>query len=144
MHRTSNSGRCVISSDLFRLYGRHHSTRRSMWTLMGYGVLYPRANMTSKQLTTKNHCGMPIPFPSCGLLNPFPMTNSTFILLYQLTWAAVSASYVSLRQLRISDDGPDLHVTPIVHLTFTSTCYPSLSLSPPPCRLNSVSISPTR
>jgi hypothetical protein len=39
MHQTSNSGRCVISSDLFRLYGRHHSTRRSMWTLKGYMML---------------------------------------------------------------------------------------------------------
>jgi hypothetical protein len=35
-------------------------------------------------------------------------------------------------QLRISDDGPDLHFTPIVHLTFTSICYSSVSLSPPP------------
>jgi hypothetical protein len=67
-----------------------------MWTLMGYVVLYLRANITL-MLTTKNHCGMPIPFPSCGLLNPFLMTNSTFILLCQLSWAAVSASYVSLR-----------------------------------------------
>ena len=61
-----------------------------------------------------------------GLSN---LTTAVFICLlaYRAEWSAqilvttgVSASYVSLRQLRLSDDGPDLHFSLIVYFHLLS------------------------
>ena len=63
----------------------------SMWTLMGYAVIYNVANMNSIPMV--NHYRNQQNFLVCGssLGLPIPMTvpNYTSISLYRLTWAAL-------------------------------------------------------